>query len=498
MARLVGSAPALNCRARYSTAERGRGFIIDCERLLPIASSFVGRGRNKPTHAYLARWRLSCDLARPVVGSLGRSVRVESPLVTDPADGVAPGAIRKGIFEIVPLVAFRGAAGGYPILLGFYISHRWGIEALGSFTVAAALIAVGMVVTDFGASRLLPREFATAQPAERRQYVARMNRVRLIVALGVAVLLLAVPAAGAFDARSGAFVTLLIPLCFISIVANNAISERVVSGDVLPILYAVIGGATSIVLLLVVSAFTWDDPRSVAVAFVVGRLVEAVMLSRGRWWIARVETGEQMRHLVALLPFMTQATLGVIYARVAIFVVEHFRSSAELGILSAASGLQSILLLVPTSISLLYYPKLTVAERKNDPAMRRQVLRRYFMLSLGSVALGVAACAAAFPPVARALRIPVEAFGFTVALMAVAAVSVITTICGVLLQAAGGERTAAALSAVTVIAAVAYQSVFVWGFGLWGVVLATVMSEATTVVLFLAALRSLRRRTRIE
>ena len=54
------------------------------------------------------------------------------------------GAGVRAVADALPLVAFRAASGGMPILLGLFIANRWGLEELAAYTVAAAMIAIAV------------------------------------------------------------------------------------------------------------------------------------------------------------------------------------------------------------------------------------------------------------------------------------------------------------------------------------------------------------------
>ena len=93
------------------------------------------------------------------------------------------GAGVRAIADALPLVAFRAAAGGMPILLGLFIANRWGLEQLAAYIVAAAMIAIASIVADWDAPRALPRDLALLTPGAAKQFLAGLV-VSAVLALG--------------------------------------------------------------------------------------------------------------------------------------------------------------------------------------------------------------------------------------------------------------------------------------------------------------------------
>src|SRR2546423_1553993 len=85
--------------------------------------------------------------------------------------------------HVFPVVGFRGLAGGMPILIGLYIAHRWGLASLGAYTFASSFVAVGLMITDWGCTRWLPRELALVRmtPGTRATAAATANGLRLMI-----------------------------------------------------------------------------------------------------------------------------------------------------------------------------------------------------------------------------------------------------------------------------------------------------------------------------
>jgi O-antigen/teichoic acid export membrane protein len=192
-----------------------------------------------------------------------------------------------------------------------------------------------------------------------------------------------------------------------------------------------------------------------------------------------------------LWPFSIQAILGVIYARLAIFVIEHFGTRSAVGLVSAGSAIRSVLLLLPTSMALLSYPLLSVASIDHNPRRIREIIVTYLWTCTAGVGAGLALLVIFIHPVCRALHIPAENAGFIIAFVAAGLTTIGTSLTGVALQAFGGEHSAARLSFLTLGLAVLYNVVAVAYWGVWGTVVAMVLAELTALVAFgLAAMRA--------
>lgn len=397
--------------------------------------------------------------------------------------------------QVLPLIVYRGAAGGVPVLIGFFIASQWGLAELGSFTVASAVNAIVLILTDFGGARLLPRHFAVSSPEESRSFVANANGGRFALTAVVVFVGWLVATTSVLDPRAGAYLAILLPVSFLMIVGNNAISERVVTRAVFAIGPAVFAGTAMLVASAVIARSHPAGGLIVAAGYLAGKVVETLVLLAGRWWVAAVRLTRWRVAMLALWPFSVQAVLAVCYSRVPVFVIERFGSAQELGILGAASGLQAVLLLLPSSLSLMLYPRISIAVREHAPRDIRRLVTQYVIVSLAGSLAGVGLLALLFEPVARFLHLPPESRPFVLAWVALSAFSVATMIAGTLLQAHGGEAIAARLSAWTLGASVFYQAVLVQVAGLWGLVFGLALAEITTLLIFI---RVLRRMTRSE
>src|SRR5262245_47406848 len=91
----------------------------------------------------------------------------------------------RAVASAAPLIAFRAVAGGGPIALGLFLAHRWGRRELAAFTLAHATVVIVAAVTDWGATRALPRNLATLPPDAAAEFLAAANALRLAI-VGVA------------------------------------------------------------------------------------------------------------------------------------------------------------------------------------------------------------------------------------------------------------------------------------------------------------------------
>lgn len=392
----------------------------------------------------------------------------------------------------LPLIAYRGLAGGMPVLLGLTIAYLWGLTELAAFTVANAMIAVALIVTDWGATRALPRNLALLPPGGAAEMLGSANTFRLSI---VAAMLVAAGVAawmGWVDRAVAAYAALLFPLCPLSVVATNALGERVVVGETRAVGTAAALGIGVFALLGLAVVAAGLGPRWLVAAYVAGKALDALVLVSRRWWVMALSSRSVMSTARAFWPFSSQMILGVLYSRMAVFTVEQMTTREDLGVFSVATALNSALLLIPVSMALLHFPELTRQSREGNAAGVRRIIIRYSITSAAGVAAGLVGLGMLARPLSRGLDIPQGSAAFVLTFAALALVSIVNTIFGFLMQARGQEALAARLSVVTLSLAIVYQVAALSAWGLWGIVPAVAGAELTTVVIFGCAL--LRRR----
>jgi O-antigen/teichoic acid export membrane protein len=401
--------------------------------------------------------------------------------------------------EVLPLVAFRGLNGGMPLLLGLYIGHRWGLAELGAYTLASSFVAVGLMVVDWGCTRWLPRELALARVQEGSgSGVATANTLRLILAAVFLLLTGALSAAGRIPAESARFAIELGILYPVSIFSVNGVSDRVVSREIAGIGGAVASGLTIFAAGAWCAVGVGFGPHLLVLAYVTGKVVEAVFLMSGRARLFHFVPRHVLAMGIALWPFSVQAILGILYARLSVFIVEHFRP-ADLGLVGVATALQGIFLLLPVSIGLLKYPVFTTAAVKGDRQQIRTALVTALTMSMAGVAAGVAALFAGRHVISRALQVAPSSMLFVIAFASIAALTAGTAMSGLLLQALGREHTTARLSFITLAASLVSQFTFVRWLGLWGVAAGIATAELVSLAIFgTAAFRAFREKVTLR
>ena len=393
----------------------------------------------------------------------------------------------RSLIAAVPVIAYRAAAGGMPILLGLFIAHRWGVTEVAPFAVANAIVAVALVVADWGATRALPRNLAMLAGDAGARFLASANAFRLLISAAMVVLAAVLAAAGVIQRDVAIYLAILFPLCVLSLVSTNALSERIVVRDTRRVGIAVGSGLSAFALLAALAVRAHEGPRWFVAAYVAGKLVESLVMSTGRWWVLAVQSHELRATAASLWPFGAQMILGVIYSRLSVFTVEHMASRTELGVFSVAAALQSALLLIPTSLALIYFPEMT--RLANDARGVRTILVRYTIISATGVTCGLTALGVFASRVTAVLKVPRAFTPFVVAFAALALLSIFSTIAGFLMQARGQEHRAARLSIVTLGLALVYQLTALHWWGLPGIIAAVAAAELTTVAVFGAALR---------
>ena len=390
----------------------------------------------------------------------------------------------RAVASAAPLIPFRAAAGGMPIVLGLFLAHRWGRHELAAFTIAQAAVTIAVAVTDWGATRALPRNLATLAADAAGELIAAGNALRLALVAAAVIAAGSLVVAGAIDGDAARYLAILFPLCPLSIVTTDAVSQRVVAGETRAITTAVAGGLLTFALLGgVVMGLDGGAPWLVA-AYVVGKVIEAAILASGRWWVLSLRTTGVAATAAAFWPFAAQMILGVIYSRLAVFTVEQATTRAELGVFSVALAFQNALLLIPTSLALTQFPELTRRWQDGDVRAVRRILVRYTIVSGLNAFLGAIVLAAVAGRVAAVLNIPPAMMPFVVVYAALSFLSSLNVVAGFLMQARGDERLASQLSVLTLSLALAYQIAALRAFGLWGIVAGVGAAEVTTLAVF--------------
>ena len=395
------------------------------------------------------------------------------------------------MLDVLPVAAFRGLAGGMPILIGLYIGHRWGLATLGSYAFASSFAAVGLVVTDWGCARWLPRELALAAAGKGdHNAVHTANSLRLILAAAWIVLALAMSAAGLMTRDAALFSYEFAALYVIAVASTDGVSDLIVARRTWPIAWAVAAGLAVFGLAGAGLNRLAGTAQAIVAAYVFGKLVEALVLIGPRLRLLRISGRHLFRTAGALWPFSIQAILGIVYARLAIFVVQQQRPASDVGLVGAAAALQGVVMLFPSSVALLSFPMLaTFAVTERTAAMLRLVIRAVVGSAVG-VTIGIVVLASIRTRVASALHVPGPYIPFVLAFLCIAYLTIGTTMAGVSLQAVGGERLAAKLSFVTLALSITYQFVLIRRYGVWGVLYGTTAAELTSLAIFsVAAIR---------
>jgi O-antigen/teichoic acid export membrane protein len=376
-----------------------------------------------------------------------------------------------------------------PILIGLFIGYRWGLHELGAFTVASATLAVALVVTDWGTTRALPRNLATLPHGMAVEFLSSANTFRLLLFAAVVALSAVAAVLGSWDRGVTTYMAILLPVCVFSMLTTNALSDRVVTGEMVGVGFAVMAGVLTFAALGAAFMRLALPPWSLAAAYACGKLVEAVVMTWGRWWVARMGIRSMSTTAALLWPFGVHLMLAAAYSRLSVFTVERMTDPISLGVFSVAVALHAALLLVPTSLALLHFPEITRAVQSGAGGRVRSILIRYSIFSCGTVGAGLIALGVLAPRIGRVLNVPPQFSSFLVAFAAISLITVFSSMAGFVMQARGREKEAARLAAWMLVVGVAYQLVALRVFGLWGICIAVTAGEITTVVSYILILR---------
>ncbi len=469
------------------------------DSLLRDAEYRRAMGRAGRKHAVLTySFKLCAERIGAVLrAAAGRDARdAEQGSVSTPAWWIRVPARLIRMLDVLPIVGFRGLAGGMPILIGLYIGHRWGLVPLGAYTFASSFAAVGLIVTDWGCTRWLPRELALAKVGSDDLRAAHAsNSVRLIFASLYVLMTFAMTTAGLMKQEVATYAYELAILYGVAIISTDGMSDLIVARKTWRIASAMaIGLAVFFVGAFVADRF-FATPYALVAAYIAGKIVEAAVLIAGRMSLLRFSSHHLWRMTVALGPFGVQAILAVIYSRVAIFIIENQRPLSDVGIVGAATALQGVVLLLPASMTLLHFPALSTAAAAQRLGEMLRIVRRSTAGSVVGVTVGLVVFASVRYQVANVLHIPLVYVPFVMALIAMSYLTIGTTMAGAVLQALGGEQLAAKLSFLTLGLSIPCRFIFIRYFGVWGVFHGALTSELATLVIFVFAAVRVARRT---
>ena len=190
------------------------------------------------------------------------------------------------------------------------------------------------------------------------------------------------------------------------------------------------------------------------------------------------------------LPFALTGICVLVYFRIDAVMLEHMKGERSVGIYGAATNLLFSAMLISQALVTSVFPVIARADSLRDPATR-DVLRRALTLSLAAslpLALGTAAVAA---PLMRTLYGERYAGGATTLALLFATLPLlfVTSLFGTCLGARGRQRAVLAVAAANAVLNIALN---LWLIPRWdydGAALATLVTEALGLALYLVFLR---------
>ena len=400
------------------------------------------------------------------------------------------------VLKVGPILLQKGISGGGPLLLGLFIGYRWGVPEMGLFTLAYSVVAIGVVLTDWGCARWLPREMAlsiaTGRPSD---LIPASNVIRIATAVAVFVCSLVAVESGLIGKGALGYVLAMGGLYFVSIAATNGLSDRIVRGQEAAIGRAVAAGLVGFLLAAAGLSLFAPGPLTVTFALVLGRATEAFLLCSSDCLEARFEWNTITDGWRTLLPFNVQAVLGIFYAKAPVLMMGALAGLHELGTLAAALSIQGTLMLLPVSVALLYYPRLAEAVARRDLRGIRRITWRYLTICGAGLTVGFGVVLVLAPTLLGILHIANRDSAFVLTFVGASYTTIGTSFVGFLLLALGGERSASWLSLLTACTAFALQAALIAALGLWGALVAYIGYETVSVAVFaIACVRRIRRR----
>ncbi len=288
--------------------------------------------------------------------------------------------------------------GAIPILLNMvsvlsagFIARVLGAEAFGRFSMGTALVALTGPITDFGLRALAGRELSRVGKGATR-LLNDLLSLRLFLALIASAVAcgIAMVVSTASGLRPVILATSLtiIPTSLAGIYSDGLIARdraREISGTIF----------WSGVLLTGASVFAvavWRSPTALALAYVVGPVVNAVLLSRHSHRVHGPTTlrwrPSHWRVLIRrALPFFRLSILQMVIARVDTLVVGTLFGQAMAGIYAAATSLADRLYVVVDSVASAILP--TLVRLRHEPERVEEMLGRILYPLLAILTAGM-------------------------------------------------------------------------------------------------------------
>jgi len=237
--------------------------------------------------------RTECDRARNDAAEGRRLTSGDEVALTSSAPswriGLPARIVR--MLDVLPVAGFRGLAGGMPILIGLYVGHRWGLATLGAYAFASSFAAVGLVVTDWGCARWLPRELALVAAGKgHHDAVHTANSLRLMIAAAWILLTFAMSAACMMTRDAALFSGEFAVLYLIAVASTDGVSDLIVARRTWPIAWAVAAGLAVFAVAAFVLNRMAGTAHAIVAAYVMGKAAEALLLIGPRFRLLRFFT----------------------------------------------------------------------------------------------------------------------------------------------------------------------------------------------------------------
>lgn len=375
------------------------------------------------------------------------------------------------------------------MVLSSFIGHSLGSAAIGKFNLIYAAFMVCFVISDFGASKYLPRQFVLRGEANDVQngLIKKINGYKFLMSLFIFPLGVYITRLVGYDMEVQRYLIFLLILLPIIHLISTAQAMLISKEDTIYIGY---GALIAFILTLIGSivGVSWGNLGLKAIIFsiVIGKICELLYLSRINLNFCNIRFAGFLKISKELNPFAMQTFLSIGYSKFALLIVGSFLSMSEMGVLGVGSTVMGLCSLYAVSSATRLYPKLVQGYTNKDSQFIWNNIKVHINHSLIFV-IPLTLFGLAFS--GQLLRILFgidnQVYILPFQLMLVCApFTILNSLHGFLYYAAHQERLVVSLSWITMSMSLFFTYFLGKQYGIKGAALAFLLAETVTLLVF--------------
>lgn len=392
------------------------------------------------------------------------------------------------------LIAAEVAKKGIGVVTAILIARALSVDDFGRLRLAMALVAIFEVLANFGLSPLLTRDVA-AHPGKSAATFGLVQSLKTILGAVAAAAMIGFALLSGYEGATLVSVVIAAGIVLFSPLESSCVALFDGRQEMSRSSWIAILRSTLLLLGVVVALGLHWSLYGVVAAYLVAALATA---GYGNALVARHVGGFSFRPRLAggadqlrrALPFLLIGMVWMLLFRIDTIMLQALKNEQSVGLYSSGYSFFEFLLVVPILVTRALYPALSAARAESHDKWRdllRAAVRIYWILAL-PLAIGSFFVGARFVPLLYGAKY--TAGGDVVPLLG----SFIwlwfaTMTFGWALSAADRLKLVLAANVTAMVVNVAANLVLIPRFDFFGAALATVISEAVLVTIFLVALQ---------